>query len=98
MIKIPSKFIDTYGNNSSIREVYLNLNNVTYIDVEKYIQNVYDKVKKEYTEELEIEYRINIQLVNGNYINIKQMNGVLFEEFILWFNKNMALEQLKGGI
>lgn len=98
LVMIPDRFIDScsHTHSEAVKSVYINMDNVVCIDVEKRVQNVWNSKEKEYMEGVETICTVTIQMSNGYYIPLKAMNESLFEEFILWFNKSMGLEKLRG--
>lgn len=94
MIKIPSKFLSSFEHHK-IYTIYINILEVVCISVEKRQENVWDSKTKKITEKVEIVNDVTIQMSNNYYVPIKQLNDSEFEEFIIWFDRNMGLEKIR---
>ena len=84
MTKIPHKFLQQYSHlEHCVQEVYINVNNIMVFTVNKQVYN--DK----------LQYSVQI-IMNNNYtVPLKyDMDEKLFQEFILWANKELAFANI----
>lgn len=85
IVKIPHQFI-RQDNPQSFRECYVNASNINWVEVTKFIYTIKDEIVENYNATI---------VMNGGFSPmLKNMNQLEFQEFILWWNKTLALEKL----
>lgn len=94
IIKIPHDYILQH-NKESFREYYVNINAISFIEVSKWIYMIAEKPVE--------QYQVMITMTSGPAPAIKNLTLFEFQEFILWWNKNVSLEKLSydkfiGGV
>ena len=85
ILKIPHEYCHQH-NKESFKEYYININAISYIEVSKWLYTIDDRPIE--------QYQVMISMLSGPAPMLKDLTLFEFQDFILWWNKNISLEKL----